>query len=227
MSTGVLDRPDTARPRSGRTIATVVVIAVLILAAIAVDNVLKARRDRAPYGADAIGAGVRLEMVSPQQAQAAADRLAGTGRLTVPIAQPGQQQVIGQLTFRTPRTAPHNGQYALFVIDRGPGKPVSQILGTGPAGTDVGQGWDSRYDRIAAKYPWLRMLAQTPAPDGSGFMDPGTALILEPNNPGPITFAALLDPDSPRITDPARQLTVALAFIASNGHVYWATKLAG
>jgi hypothetical protein len=160
-------------------------------------------------------------VVTPARAQAALDQLAGPGRLLAPIGgEASQQQVVGQLTFRTPPNAPEGGQYALFLIDRAQGRPVSMLFAVGPDGTNVAQGWDSRYNKVAAKYPWLHMLAasQTPA----GWSDPGMAVDFAPNTPGPVTFAAVLDPASP-----AQQLTVALVFIGANDHIYWATKLAG
>jgi hypothetical protein len=235
MDTGVLDRnpgrTGETRRDTIRIIITVAILAVLVVAAFAVHTVV-ARHDRAPYAAAAVGASVRMDMVAPGRAQAMADRLAGPGRLTVPVVEPvegqaAQQQVVGQLTFRTPHNAPQGGQYALFIIDRALGKPVTALYATGPIGTNVAQGWDGRYDEVAAKYPWLHMLASTQAPDGSGFTNPGMAVSFAPNTPGPVTFTAVLDPESLPVTDPFRQLTVALVFIGANDHIYWATKLAG
>lgn len=238
-------RTGETRWTTGRIIATLAILAALVGSALALQSVIEARHNRAPYDAVAIGASVRMEMVTHRRAQAAVDLLAGPGRLIAPVAdldeeQGTQQQVVGQLTFRTPHNAPQGGQYALFIIDRAMGKPVPALYATGPIGTNVGQGWDSRYDEVAAKYPWLHMLASTPTPDGSVFTDPGMAapdglgftetgmaVSFAPNTPGPITFTALLDGTSLPVTDPARQLTVALVFIGANDHIYWATKLAG
>jgi hypothetical protein len=91
----------------------------------------------------------------------------------------------------------------------------------------VGQGWDGRYNKVAAKYPWLHMLADTRTPDGSSFTNSGMAVIFPPDTQGPVTFTATLDETSLPITDPAQQLTVALVFIGENDQVYWAIKLAG
>lgn len=224
----VTGRPGGTRRAGARTIA---VLLALVLAGLAVRGVVASRANRAPYAAAAVGAAVRMEMAAPGRAQAMADRLAGPGRLIVPFVHPvdGQvpQQVVGQLTFRTPPNAPHDGQYALFVIDRAQNKPVSAAYGTGPAGTNVGQGWDGRFNEVAAKYPWLHMLADTSLPDGSGFTNSGMAVSFPPDTRGPVTFVATLDALSLPITDPSRQLTVALVFIGGNDHIYWATKLAG
>jgi hypothetical protein len=225
-------RAGETRRATVRTIATVAILAVLAVSALALHSVIESRHNRAPYAAAAVGASVRMEMVAPGQAQAVVDHLAGPGRLTAPFVEPvdGQatpQQVVGQLTFRTPHNAPQGGQYALFIIDRAQGEPVSALYATGPVGTNVGQGWDGRFNKVAAKYPWLHMLASKPAPDGLGFTDSGMAVMFAPNTPGPVTFTAVLDGLSLPVTDPSRQLTVALVFIGANDHIYWATKLAG
>jgi hypothetical protein len=236
MNIEVADRPvgrtDETPRRSGKTMATVAILAVLVVSALAFYGVTTARSRRAPYSAADVQASVRIQMVAPGQAQAVADRLAGPGRLTVPFVEPTDgsatpQQLVGQLTFRTPPNAPRDGQYALFIIERARNRPVSAAYGTGPVGTNVAQGWDGRFNKVAAKYPWLHMLASVQLPDGSGFTDPGMAVIFAPNTRGPVTFTAVLDELSLPVTDPSQQLTVALVFLGANDQIYWATKLAG
>jgi hypothetical protein len=223
-------RPGETRQATVRLIATVAVLAVLVVAALVLRNFIVARHNHAPYTAAAVDTSVRMEVVAPGQAQAVVDRLAGPDRLTAPFVEPVEgeaaaQLVVGQLTFRTPPNAPQGGQYALFIIDRAMGEPVPAIYAIGPIGTHVAQGWDGRYNEVAAKYPWLHMLASKRVPDG--FTDPGMAVDFAPNTPGPVTFAAVLDRASLPVTDPSQQLTVALVFLGANGHIYWATKLAG
>ncbi|MEO7260670.1 MAG: hypothetical protein ABI047_05355 [Jatrophihabitantaceae bacterium] len=225
-------RTGETRRATVRRMATVAILAVLVVSALALHSVIESRHNRAPYAAAAVGASVRMEMVAPGRAQAVADRLAGPGRLIAPVVEPvegqvTQQQVVGQLTFHTPDNAPRDGQYALFIIDRAQGEPAPAVYATGPIGTNVAQGWDGGYDEVAAKYPWLHMLASTRTPDGSGFTHSGMAVAFAPNAAGPVTFTAVLDPESLPVTDPLQQLTVALVFIGANDHIYWATKLAG
>lgn len=222
---------ETRRP-SIRMLVRVAIVAVLLVSVLAIYSVIASRHNRAPYAADAVGASVRMEMVAPGRAQAVVDQLAGPGRLTAPVGelvngQAAQQLVVGQLTFRTPPNAPKDGQYALFIIDRALGSPVPAVYATGPIGTDVAQGWDGRFDEVAAKYPWLHMLASTRTPDGSGFSHPGMAAQFPPDTPGPVTFTAMLDGKSLPVTDPSRQLTVALVFLGPDDQIYWATRLAG
>jgi hypothetical protein len=230
VDTATLDRAPTTNQKRRAVVSVITALAVLLACALAFNRFTEARANRAPYDAAAVGAAVRMEMAAPGRAQAMADRLAGPGRLIAPQVEPvdGQlpQQVVGQLTFRTPPDAPHDGQYALFVIDRAQNKVVPSVVAIDPAGTQVGQSWDGRFDKVGAKYPWLRMLASIRLPDGSGFTAPGSAVSFPPHTPEPITFVATLDAVSLPITDPSQQLTVALAFIGGNDRVYWATKLA-
>jgi hypothetical protein len=225
-------RPGETRRVPVRRSAGLAILAVLVVSALALSGVIAFRHNRAPYTAAAVAASVRMDMVAPGRAQAAVDRLAGPGRLSAPVVGPVEgeatpQQVVGQLTLRTPHNAPHGGQYALFIIDRARSESVTAVYATGPTGTNVAQGWDGKYDEVAAKYPWLHMLASRQTPDGSGFTHPGMAVSFPPDTAGPVTFTAVLDPASLPVTDPSRQLTVALVFIGANGHIYWATKLAG
>lgn len=226
-----LDTGRTSETRRG-AVRMIAILAVLVVSVLALQSVIASRHNRAPYSAAAVGATVRMEMVAPGRAQAVADQLAGPGRLGVPVVEPVKgettpQQVVGQLTFRTPPDAPRDGHYALFIIDRARGKPVAEMYATGPIGTHVVQGWHGRYHEVAAKYPWLHMLAATQLPDGLGFTDPGMAVSFAPNTPGPVTFTAVLDRLSLPVTDPSQQLTVALVFIGAKDQIYWATKLAG
>lgn len=225
---------DAGRPSETRrgAVRMIAILAVLVVSVLALQSVIASRHNRAPYSADAVHASVRMEMVAPGRAQAVADQLAGPGRLSVPVVEPVKgektpQQVVGQLMFRTPPNAPRDGHYALFIIDRALGKPVSALYATGPIGTDVAQGWDGRYNEVAAKYPWLHMLASTQLPDGLGFTDRGMAVSFAANTPGPVTFTAVLDRLSLPVTDPSQQLTVALVFLGADDQIYWATKLAG
>jgi hypothetical protein len=205
------------------------VIAGLVLVGLVAGAVVirHAVADQAPYSAAAVRARVDLQVLAPIDAQAAADRLAGKGRLSVPLPPlgPDAQEIVGQVTFRTPSDAPHEGQYALFVLQDG--QPVSAIWGVGPPHTHVGQGWDGRFNEVAAKYSWLRGLASVETEPG--FTDAGSAVTFPPDTTGPITFVALRDRDRNPITDPEKDLAVALVFLGDDddGPVYWATRLTG
>jgi hypothetical protein len=181
--------------------------------------------NKPPYPASAVAASVHVEAVDPAGAQARVDKLAGTGRLWA-IAEPdpstNPQELVGQLRL----TPPHPnaaGYYGFFVIDNRTHKTLPQLFGVGPPGTNVAAGWDGTYDQAAKKYTWLRMLASIRDGNG-GFAPAGMALDIAPDTDGPVTFVAV-DPDAPRITDPATQLTIALVYMNENGPVYWAKKL--
>jgi hypothetical protein len=155
-------------------------------------------------------------------AQPTLDRLAGRGRLNTVLLKKGQQLVIGQLDFTeiAPETA--DGQMALFVIDRQANSVFPLTFGVGPRNTNVGQGWDSRYQRLPQKYPWLRMLAVQS--DDGGFERDPVAVGFPPATAGPITFEAVVGRDRLRVTDPSTQLTFVLAYVG-NTHGAWAVRV--
>lgn len=214
------------RQQVGR--AWIAVVAVVLCGMAIVVQRLLTDQDGAPYPASAIHATVHLQLVDATHVQAVVDALAGPERLSVPVATSGGpwagQVIIGQLRLRTPDNAPALGQYALFVIDNDEHQPVPDMWAVGPAGSNVGQGWDGAYDQLAASYAWLRPLAEIHDDDGT-FSDPGSAVSFPPDTASPVTFAAMLPRNSLPITDPGRQLTLALAFLSPDGQVYWAQQL--
>ena len=126
---------------------------------------------------------------------------------------PAQPVIVGQLTFRTPRNAPSSGQYALFVIDKCEPQASPGHLGDRAPAHEHRPRMGRPLRQGGAKYPGDRGLASIRT--GSANTDPGMAVDFAPNMPSPITFAAEVDPQSPSITDPARQLTVALVSTAA------------
>jgi hypothetical protein len=185
-----------------------------------------ADRDRAPYSAAAVNARVDLKLVDIAGAQTAVDRVAGPDRLSVPTTgrQWARQVVIGQLRFGVPSNAAHDGQYALFVINNDEHRVVPDMWGGGPVGTNVAQGWDGHYSALASAHSWLRPLAMIRNGDGTA-SDPGAAVGFPPDTAGPVTFAAYLPADSLPVTNPRKQLTIALAYFAEGGDVYWVERL--
>jgi hypothetical protein len=210
-------------PRRGRSKWILVAVLVLGLAAFFVQRAVSDGTGT-PYGSDAVDPHVQLTIVKPADAQAAVDRMAGPRRLTAPVGSWIEQEIVGRLTLRTPSNAPRHAQYVLFVIDNDAHRPVQDIYGVGPTGAQVSQGWDGRSADIAKKYDWLAALGEIRNPDG-GFSDPGAAVSWRPDTAGPVTFVAPLRRGSLPITQPARQLTVALVFLGEDGRVYWAKRL--
>jgi hypothetical protein len=133
------------------------------------------------------------------------------------------QQIVGRLSFEVVGRRGDNGQLVLFVIDNRLHKPLGYIEGIGPQGTNVSQGWDGRFERLAKKYAWLHVLASQRDASG-GYSDPGSALIFAPGTPGPVTFAAVLDPDATPVTDPSQDLTFVLAYVGDTQGA-WAMRL--
>jgi hypothetical protein len=109
----------------------------------------------------------------------------------------------------------------LFVIDNRLRKPVELIAGVGPRGVDVATGWEGAYGRLAKKYAWLRPLAAIPV--AGGYRDPGESLSFRATQRGPVSFAAALDAGASPLTDPTRDLSFVLAYVADDG--VWAERI--
>jgi hypothetical protein len=221
-------REPPVRPGYRHPIALTLALVVIVALGSVADNRWRSWQAGAPYGADAVHARVSLFLAKPETSQAKIDELAGPGRL-VTLANPGGvgpgQSIIGQLQFDVPARAPADGQYALFVIDRRIDKVVPYIEAVGPPGTNVGEGWDGGYDRIARKAPWLRSVAEVRTANGSGWTAPGMSASWSARTHGPVTFAIQLGPAALPVDDPIHQLTVALVFLGSGDRVYWAMNL--
>ena len=206
--------------RRGRTAAVVAGVAILLLTVVG-QHAWTSWRHRSSYPPEAVHASASFTVLSPRQAQAKVDELAGPGRMSVPLR--SRQEVVGQLTFTVPPNASPDDQYALFVIDNRLNQPVPDMWGVGPVGTSVGQGWDGRYGQVARKYSWLAGLAPVPLGDGN-WTDPGTAVSFRGTTTSPVTFVAVLSPDAPPVTDPRSDLSIALVLLGHNGSI-WAQNL--
>jgi hypothetical protein len=200
-------------------------VGVLAVALIAVGAVKAKQRwnDRTPYPASAMNLHLTFAVHDQSSQQAALDALAWKGEM-VAWGSPFTQVVVGQLDFTQPPHAPAGSQYALIIIDRRTGKVAKWAESAAP-GRSLNTGWDSRFGNFAKRYPWLSATASIPVAGGWAF--PGEAVCFDPDIHGPITFDVALDPGSPPVTDPARDLLIALGFVADNGHVFWAQQLAG
>ena len=219
--------PPAKFPRRRRLLPVGLVVAVI--ASVVVGREWAVRRNTPPFPASAVQATVSMTMVAADGAQRRIDELAGPGRMNA-IGEPGGDgtELIGQLAITAPHTAA-DAQLALFVIDKRSGRPVPGMWGVGPNGSNVAQGWDGRYGLIAQRYPALSGLAAVE--ESGSFFDPGMAVRFVADSPaaypGPVTFVATMPPDAVPVTDPATQLTVALALIGGrdDGPVYWVKQL--
>jgi hypothetical protein len=181
-----------------------------------------------PYPPAAVHAQVSMQVVAPAQAQTAADRLTGAGRLNVvyPVGNSPKQVLLGQLSLRTPTNAPAGGEYAFVLIDNNDHEPLPDIYAVGSHRySSVAQGWEGWYEKIAERYPDLTALKPIPEPDGSGWRDPGMAVGFKARARGPVTFTAVLGADALPVTDPARRFTAVLALFGPDENLYWATAL--
>ena len=113
----------------------------------------------------------------------------------------------------------------IFEFLKSIGKVGNVAIAESPAGGSVFEGFANYgYDKVAAKYPWLASLAPVPIDGGSSWTDAGTAISFRADTAGPITFVAQLDALTLPVTDPTRDITVALVLVGDNGSI-WAEKI--
>jgi hypothetical protein len=181
-----------------------------------------------PYAPSAVHARANLRVVTPDDAQEAADRLAGPGRLNVvyPVGDSPEQVLLGQLTLRTPPNAPADGEYVFALIDNNDHEPLEDIYAVGPhPQSTVAQGWEGRYQKIAERYPKLAAFKAILDPDGGGWRDPGMAVSFPATTRGPITYTAALGSEALPVSEVAARFTAVLALFGRNETLYWATVL--
>jgi hypothetical protein len=178
-----------------------------------------------PFAVQAMHPRVTLVVTDESHAQGVVDRMVGPGRLSTFTGRlfRARSQLVGQVDFRTLGRPSDSGELALFVIDNRTHTPLQTIEAIGPAGSNVGQGWDGRFQRLADKYDWLKPLAAVRDSSG-GFTDPGMAVVFRPATKGPITFAAVVGADALPLADPAKDLTFVLAYVGDS-HGAWATRV--
>jgi hypothetical protein len=100
------------------------------------------------------------------------------------------------------------------------------MWGIGPVGSNVGEGWDGAYDKVAHEYDWLDTVSSPRLPDGS-YGEAGTAVSFTATSRGPLTFTTQLHDHVKETDDLAGRITVALVFLGNDGQVYWADRLFG
>ena len=172
----------------------------------------------APYPLKNMHATAKLSVTDGEHVQQVADRIAGKGKLTA-IAM-DRLEVVGQVDLTSVGTSRDDGWLDLFLIDNRTHSLVS-IVSYVEVGDRMALGRDGRDLRLAKKYAWLAPVA--PPPDAYGYTAEGTALSFAPTQRGPITFTAMLDEGALPITDPARDLTLALAYVTDDDA--WAVRV--
>lgn len=202
---------------TGTVVAVVVVVLVLVIR-----GHLPAS---APFSLSAMHAHAEVTVTKAGGASRLLETLTD-GRVTTaallhPIRQ--REHLVFQVHYRTGGRRSDDGQLAMFVIDNRLHKPLSNVYVFGPPGSNVGQGWDGRYERLAHKYRWLASLAAV-QDDSGGYTDPGMAVGWPPGTAGPLTIDAVLDPDALPVTDPSTDVTVVLAYLGDSRGA-WAVRV--
>jgi hypothetical protein len=133
-----------------------------------------------------------------------------------------QQYVVGRFSMSA-RSAPRGSQYGLVIIDNRTHQPLTAVW---PASTDHGTlsaGWDYGMNRIGEHYSWLSPLIDKRV-DG-GYEDSGQAVMWLSGPAESFAFYGLLSSDALPVTDPARDLTIALVFLGPNRQAWGADRL--
>jgi hypothetical protein len=133
-----------------------------------------------------------------------------------------QQYIVGRFSMSA-RSAPAGSQYALTIIDNRTHQPLTQVW---PASTERGTltaGWDYGMNNIGKHFTWLSPLIDRRV--NGGYEDSGQAVTWASGPARAFAFYGLLARDAPPVTDPARDLTIALVFIGPNRQPWGAERL--
>jgi hypothetical protein len=109
------------------------------------------------------------------------------------------------------------------IIDNRTHQPLTQVW---PASTDHGTlsaGWDYGMNNIGKHYSWLSPLVDEQV-DG-GYQDSGQDVGWASGPAESFAFYGLLSSDALPVTDPARDLTIALVFLGPNRQAWGADRL--
>ncbi|MEW2386038.1 hypothetical protein AB0873_28650 [Micromonospora sp. NPDC047707] len=185
--------------------------------------------NRPPYGPEALDLRSSLTFVTYQEAQAALG-----AQVHAPVANDGDQLVLGRVSWQAPPKPLDGGWFAIFLIDkrndRRPGvfglsAPRTEALSIGSHGAE---------NRIPERYPWLRGAGDVPVGDGT-WRGSGNRVGVFDEAASPLTFVARF----PHLEAPAQEtlvatapvamsdLLLALAYLGPDGQVYWAQRLSG
>lgn len=185
--------------------------------------------DRAPFGPEAIAPTASLELTSYDEAQ----RRLGAD-VFAPYAGPGDQLVLGQVSWRPPPQRLAGGHLTILLIDKRTDLMPAFISVASSRQAAVGTGSDGTLDVIADRYPWLR--AAKSRYDGSGRYTSGHVVYVTDAEASPLTLVALFPaanenvPVQPPVaTAPVAlsDLLLAMAFVGPDRQIYWAQRLLG
>lgn len=207
----------TVSPGWSRTRASWVVTALVAVAGLIA---LQVHRSSAatPYPLADMHASAIITVTDGAQAQQVADRLVGEGKLGAVSVD--RIEIIGQVSLTAVGKPRDGGRLNLFLIDNRSNTLITMTSFVETADR-MALGRDGRDHRLAKRYDWLKPVASAPSSDG--FTYEAMALSFASTHDGPVTFLAVLDADALPVTDPARDLTLALAYVTDDDA--WAVRV--
>lgn len=155
-------------------------------------------------------------------------------------ANPGDQLVVGRVSWTKPPKPLNGGWYGILLIDKDSGLKPPVMSATGPYPDQIRIGSDPVFNIASERYPWLRGAGDTRAANGSYLSSSEAVQVYK--DEGPITFVALFpavgSPDdrsssraSPAVFARAPvtlpELLVALVYVGPDRQIYWAERLFG
>lgn len=115
-------------------------------------------------------------------------------------------------------------RYQVVVLDPS-GQDAATLTQTEPAASWISMGWDSRYDGLGTRFPWLAATTVTPATDGTAQVEP-IAVSFRPNAEGPLWIVARFPPNSAiGIARPGDTPIVGAFLTGEDERIWWASRL--
>ncbi|MFL6174539.1 MAG: hypothetical protein ACJ716_16745 [Marmoricola sp.] len=117
------------------------------------------------------------------------------------------------------------GSYQFVLLDHrvSPARPIRAATGAAP-GRGVTLGWDGRYEALSQHYSWLAGTAERRLSDGS-YADTAESVGVPARKRGTAMVAFYNVKNANAVTDPARDLKLAMFFVDSDGAVRWARAI--
>jgi hypothetical protein len=189
--------------------------------------------NQAPFGPEALAATATLELADSPDGM---DELSQLRVPNVPVvyANPGDQLVVGKVSWRRPPRSLAGGWFQILLIDKSSHLKPAMMSAGGPQPDRVTIGSDGVLNKVEHSYPWLRGAGWTWT-DNQTFMSAGNSVSVF-TEASPVGFVALFPaadkaPGQRPVyaTAPVSRsdLLLALVYIGSDRQVYWAQRLLG
>ncbi|MFL6106731.1 MAG: hypothetical protein ACJ72L_07190 [Marmoricola sp.] len=206
---------------SGRRRMQVLVLLGLVLALLTAVLVRHERRDHEwRHGGDkvTVEAGIRVT-----DAAGFGEALAAAGGTRSAAIVDAQQGFVIKVRWNGGPAS--GGSYQFVLLDHrvSPARPIRAATGAAP-GRGITLGWDGRYEALSQHYAWLAGTEERRLSDGS-YADTAEAVGVPARKRGRAMVAFYNVKNANAVTDPARDLELAMFFVDSDGEVRWARAI--